>query len=59
MADDGARLQTALADYRARWPAEAATVALFEALLEDRKPLVSRRRLWRSPLSALATQLSL
>ena len=45
MADDGARLQTALADYRARWPAEAATVALFEALLEEGGHAFERERL--------------
>ena len=38
-------LQAALADYRARWPAEAGTVAHFEALLDEGAHAFARERL--------------
>lgn len=38
-------LQAALADYRARWPAEAGTVAHFEALLDEGTHAFARERL--------------
>lgn len=43
-ADQDRALAGALADYAARWPAEAATVALFQALLADPEDPFRRER---------------
>jgi len=43
--DDRTGLLAALADYRRRWPAESAAVALFEALLDEGGPAFARERL--------------
>jgi len=55
---DYPRLVAAMPSYP--WTAERMTrewIALFESLLEQRHSLVARRRLWRSPLTALANQI--
>lgn len=66
--DFGAALERLMSDYSSisvrmsgfPYTAERMTrewLALFEALLLDRKSLVSHRRLWRNPWSALASQI--